>query len=297
MLTTLGSTESKILGLDSGADDYIEKPKTPHDIKEIFARIRAQLRIADLRGELAERNRQLESAQAKFELELRLARKVQMGLMPSPPPPRGGMRMAVRYQPANQLGGDIYDFAQIDGNKLGILVADVSGHGVNSALLSGIVKALAFPLMSMGLPPHRVLSGLDEGIGAYFPEGFFCTAFYLILDETTGTFDYAGVGHPPALVATADGIRALESDPGLLGVGMVDQLGMKSDRIASGDALLVYTDGLPDAMDPASVLFGEKRIAEVLRTHRDADPAAILDAMEAAVSATSPRATRTTIST
>ncbi len=85
MLTTLGATESKIVGLDAGADDYIEKPKTPQEIQEIFARIRAQLRIADLRKELAERNRELEIAQAKLNHELELARKVQQGLMPQAP--------------------------------------------------------------------------------------------------------------------------------------------------------------------------------------------------------------------
>src|SRR5436190_1705873 len=83
----------------------------------------------------AERNRQLEVAQAKLDLELDLARKVQAALMPRPPRPRGAVRLAVRYQPANRLGGDVYDFAPLDDGRLGVLVADISGHGVNSALL------------------------------------------------------------------------------------------------------------------------------------------------------------------
>ena len=285
MLTTLGATASKVIGLDAGADDYIEKPKAPPDIQEVFARIRAQLRIADLRRELAERNRQLEIAQAKLDLELKLARTVQLGLMPKPPKTRGAVRLAVRYQPANQLGGDVYDFARLDGGRLGVLVADVSGHGVNAALLSGMVKTLAAPLTAAGLAPGAVLEGLDAAIGQYFPEGYFCTGFYVLLDEATGAFDYAGVGHPPALIVGPGGTHPLDSDAGLLGVGMVESLAGGSGRLEPGESLLVYTDGLPDAMDPSDAPFGAARIQGILEAHRAAAPAEVLDRMEQAVAA------------
>ena len=109
MLTTLGEAQNKIAGLTAGADDYIEKPKGQDDFRVLCARIHAHLRIADLRGELAERNRLLEAAHKKLTFELELARKVQLALMPRPPKPRGVLRLAVRYSPANQLGGDVYD--------------------------------------------------------------------------------------------------------------------------------------------------------------------------------------------
>ena len=83
-LTARDAVEDRVRGLEAGADDYIQKPQSPQDIQEVFARIRAQLRIADLRRELAERNRQLEAMQAKLDLDLKLARKVQFGLMPKP---------------------------------------------------------------------------------------------------------------------------------------------------------------------------------------------------------------------
>ncbi len=283
MLTTLGATESKVIGLDAGADDYMEKPKTPQEVKEVFARIRAQLRIADLRRELAERNRQLEVAQEKLELELRLARKVQMGLMPKPPQPRGAIRLAVRYNPANQLGGDVYDFAPLDDGRLGILVVDISGHGVNSALLSGMVKTLATPLTSTGMAPGGVLAGLDVAAEQYFPEGFFCTGFYLRIDEQTGAYDYGGVGHPPAYVVGPNGTRALDSDPGLLGVGMVEGLIGGTGTLAPGESMMIYTDGLPDAMDPKDEQFGPDRIQAILSKDPSADPSSILDRIEEAV--------------
>jgi sigma-B regulation protein RsbU (phosphoserine phosphatase) len=289
LLTTLSETHNKIQGLDSGADDYIQKPKSPDEIKELFARIRAHLRIADLRAELAERNRLLEAAHRKLNFELDLARKVQFALMPRPPKPRGVLRAAVRYTPANQLGGDVYDFYRLDNNRLGILVADVSGHGVNSAMLSGMVKALAAPLSIAVMEPGELLAGLDVAGEQYFPEGYFCTGFFLIADEETGLVRYAGVGHPPAIVVGPNGARTLQSNPGMLGIGMVDGTAGSSDRLTPGESLVIYTDGLTDAMDPSDVLFGEERLKTLLQAHHGADPLEILNEVEKAVSShTSP---------
>lgn len=283
LLTTLGGADSKVEGLDAGADDYIEKPKSKEEIQVLFARIRSQLRIADLRAELTERNRLLEAAHKKLNFELDLARKVQFAMMPRPPKPRGVLRVAVRYTPANQLGGDVYDFYRFDNNRLGILVADVSGHGVNSAMLSGMVKALAAPLSIAVLEPGELLAGLDVAGEQFFPEGYFCTGFYLIADEDTGLLRYAGVGHPPAIVVGPNGPRLLQSNPGMLGIGMVDGTAGETDRLAPGESLIIYTDGLPDAMDPSDVLFGEDRLTTVLQSHYGADPAEILNQVDLAV--------------
>src|SRR6516162_596693 len=250
----------------------------------MFARIRAHLRIADLRLELAERNRLLESAHKRLTFELELARKVQFALMPRPPQPRGVLKAAVRYTPANQLGGDVYDFYRLENNRLGILVADVSGHGVNSAMLSGMVKALAAPLSIAVLEPGELLAGLDVATEQYFPEGYFCTGFYLIADEETGLLRYAGVGHPPGIIVGPNGPRTLQSNPGMLGIGMVDGTAGEADRIEPGESLVIYTDGLTDAMDPCDVLFGEDRLKTLLQGHHGADPTEILNQVESALS-------------
>jgi sigma-B regulation protein RsbU (phosphoserine phosphatase) len=290
MLTTLGETRNKIDGLEAGADDYIQKPKGPEEVQEMFARIRAHLRIGDLRAELArtnaelaERNRLLEAAHKKLTFELDLARKVQFALMPHPPKPRGVLQVAVRYKPANQLGGDVYDFYRLENDRLGILVADVSGHGVNAAMLSGMVKALAAALSIAVLEPGELLAGLDVATEQFFPEGYFCTGFYLIADEETGLVRYAGVGHPPAIVVGPSGPRTLPSNPGMLGIGMVDGTAGDSDRLQPGESLIIYTDGLTDAMDPSDVLFGEDRLRTVLQGHHGADPTEILNQVESAL--------------
>ncbi len=284
MLTTLAEIDAKVAGLEAGADDYILKPKSPDDFREMFKRIEAHLRIRDLNATLAERNRMLEAAHKKLTFELELARKVQLALMPRPPKPRGVLRLAVRYTPANQLGGDVYDIYRLDNNRLGILVADVSGHGVNSAMLSGMVKALAAPLTIAVLEPGELLAGLDVATEQYFPEGYFCTGFYLIADEETGLVRYAGVGHPPAIIVGPNGPRTLQSNPGMLGIGMVDGTAGGSDRLQPGESLVIYTDGLTDAMDPADVLFGEERLKTLLQTHHGADPTEILNQVDEALS-------------
>ena len=283
LLTTLAESKNKIEGLNAGADDYIQKPKSPEDIQELFARIRAHLRIADLHADLAEETRLLKQAQKKINFELELARKVQLALMPRPPKPRGVLRVAVRYTPANQLGGDVYDFYRLDNNRLGVLVADVSGHGVNSAMLSGMIKALATPLSLAVLEPGELLAGLDVAGEQLFPEGYFCTGFYLIADEETGLVRYAGVGHPPAIVIGPKGPRLLKSNPGMLGIGMVDGTAGGSDRLAPGESLVIYTDGLPDAMDAADVLFGEDRLKTLLQSHHGSKADDILNIVDSAM--------------
>jgi phosphoserine phosphatase RsbU/P len=283
MLTTLSETHNKIAGLTAGADDYIEKPHGQDEFLVLCARIRAHLRIADLNIEVAKQNRLLEAAHKKLTFELDLARKVQFALMPRPPKPRGMLRLAVRYTPANQLGGDVYDFYRLDNNRLGILVADVSGHGVNSAMLSGMVKALAASLSIAVLEPGELLAGLDVSAEQYFPEGYFCTGFYLIADEETGLVRYAGVGHPPAIVVGPNGPRNLPSNPGMLGIGMVDGTAGAVDRIEPGESLVIYTDGLTDATDPADAVFGEARLTTLLQSHYGADPAEILNQVAAAL--------------
>jgi sigma-B regulation protein RsbU (phosphoserine phosphatase) len=276
ILTTLSEARDKISGLQAGADDYIEKPKNPDDFRVLCARIEAHLREADLRAEVVEQNRLLRAAMKKMNFEMELARKVQLGLMPHPPKPRGVLRVAVRYTPANQLGGDVYDFYRLENNRLGILVADVSGHGVNSAMLSGMVKALAAPLSIAVLEPGELLAGLDVATEQYFPEGYFCTGFYLIADEETGLVRFAGVGHPPAIVVGPNGSRTLQSNPGMLGIGMVDGTAGDADRIAEGESLILYTDGLTEALVPSDALFGEDRLRTLLQSHHGADPTEIL---------------------
>ena len=92
-----------------------------------------------------------------------------------------------------------------------------------------------------------------------------------------GLVRYAGVGHPPAIIVGPNGPRTLPSNPGMLGIGMVDGTAGATDRIEPGESLVIYTDGLTDAMDPSDALFGEERLRTLLQSHHGADPAEILE--------------------
>jgi sigma-B regulation protein RsbU (phosphoserine phosphatase) len=140
-----------------------------------------------------------------------------------------------------------------------------------------MVKTLAAPLAGSDARPGAVLAGLDTAAEQYFPEGFFCTAFYLRIDENSGVFDYAGVGHPAAIVVGPEGTRRLESEPGLLGIGMATDTETRTDTLKPGESLLIYTDGLPDAMDPAGKSLGEDRVQALLEEHREGEPSAVLE--------------------
>jgi serine phosphatase RsbU (regulator of sigma subunit) len=291
MLTTLGALESKLTGLDAGADDYFEKSHLGDSAEEFYARIRAQLRIGDLQRELAERNRQLEDAQAKMVFELELARKVQFALMPAAPRPAGLVKYGVKYRPVNRLGGDVYDFVRRPDGRLSIMVADVSGHGVNSAMLSGMVKTLATPLAMASETPAALLAELDQALGRSFPEEYFCTSAVVFLDEATGEFSMAGVGHPPVLKFGPNGVEQLTSDAGLLAIGFLEEalLTTRQGKLATGESLILYTDGLPDAMNEKDEMFGEGRIEGLVAENHGREPQDVIDTMETTVLAhTSP---------
>ena len=270
MLTTLGATESKVLGLDAGADDYIEKPKSPEDVQELFARIRAQLRIADLRRELAERNRQLEVGAGEAQPGIEAGTHGPVGPDAQGAAPRGALRVAVRYHPANQLGGDVYDFARLEDGRLGVLVADISGHGVNSAMLSGMVKTLAVAATS---PPGAACPSprrARRGDRAVLPRGLLLHRLLPARRRDDRRLRLRG-RRPPARPGrrprTARGTST--PTPACSASAWPATSTTRSDRLLPGESLLIHTDGLTDAMDPADVLFGARPARGVLETHRD----------------------------
>ena len=283
MLTTLGEAQSKIAGLEAGADDYIEKPKGQEEFRVLCARINAHLRIADLNAELIERNRLLEAAHKKLTFELDLARKVQFALMPRPPS-RGGCfdwRSDIRRR---------INWAAISTIFTGWRTIVWESWWRTSPATASTRRCSRE--WSRRWPPRcrspcwsreSCWPGWTWRTEQYFPEGYFCTGFYLIADEETGLVRYAGVGHPPAIVVGPNGPRTLPSNPGMLGIGMVDGTAGSTDRLDLGESLVIYTDGLTDAMDASDALFGEDRLKTLLQSHYGADPAEILNQVDDAL--------------
>jgi serine phosphatase RsbU (regulator of sigma subunit) len=162
------------------------------------------------------------------------------------------------------VAGDFFDFATIDNNRVGILVADVSGHGVPAALVAAMVK-VAFQAQAGHCDgPARVLSGMNEMLGHRLEEQF-VTAGYACVDTLAGSIDYAGAGHPPLLIKFGSGeIEDLPASGLMLGPFPDAQYESTGRRLAPGDRIMMYTDGVVEAFNTKDEEFGERRLRDLL---------------------------------
>ena len=200
--------------------------------------------------------------------ELDIARQIQASTLPREVPRISGLDIAARYAPMSAVAGDFYDFLVLDKQRIGLLVADVTGHGVPAALIASMLKVAFAGQLENAEEPARVLAGLNRALCGKFEEHF-VTAVYVFLDLATGVMRYAGAGHPPLLVSSANGgVRPVQEN-GLM-LGLFPEAAYVSAEIAllPGDRCLLYTDGLFEATSPAREEFGRARVGEFLETHR-----------------------------
>ena len=207
-------------------------------------------------GVLAAR-RVIEGAQRLFALdkELSIARQIQSSILPLATPSVRGLTVAARYQPMTAVAGDFYEFLEIGPRRLGILVADVSGHGVPAALIASMVKVAVAAQRPQADRPAAVLTGMNETLMGQLG-GQYVTAAYLFLDREAGVMRYSAAGHPPLLRHRGGEWHELEENGlplGLLGIVQYRQL---EHPLQAGDRFLLYTDGLVDAANPAGDFFG-----------------------------------------
>jgi serine phosphatase RsbU (regulator of sigma subunit)/CheY-like chemotaxis protein len=245
MLTAKSQEDDLLLGLDVGADDYITKP---FSIKELLARARAFLRrteSAEMR--IAEYRRRLDEFRAETEgqeRDIRKAREFQESLM-GRPTVRRGLAVAAAHRFCTAMGGDFYDVFDPGEGRTGVLLADVSGHGMNAALVTGMLKVQASASPHAG-DPVSLLDGLNESLFHILADtGQFLTIAYAVLDEATGEARYANAGHNPLIVVRADG--AVDEFPSTgPPVGMLEDLALEAGSfgVGPGDSVWLYSDGL-----------------------------------------------------
>jgi len=163
--------------------------------------------------------------------------------------------------PAKEVGGDFYDFFLIDAERLGFVIGDVSGKGVPAALFMAVSRTLLKATALQGLPPERCLEQVNRILAAESVNCMFVTVFYGILNTRTGEVVYCNAGHNPPFILRHDGrVEAMEMTGGLvLGVFAKATHQAKQIMLQSGDGLLLYTDGITEAMDPDSNEFTESR--------------------------------------
>src|SRR5208337_581931 len=160
-------TDDETKGFEVGAVDYIHKPFSPAVVK---ARVHTHLVLRGIREQLA-------SQLLTIKHEMETARQIQLSILPREIPSLPGLDMAARYIPMTSVAGDFYDFIQIDEKRIGVLVADVSGHGMPAALISSMLKIALASQTAFASDPARVLTGLNQALCGKF-KGHFVTAAY-----------------------------------------------------------------------------------------------------------------------
>ncbi len=245
-LTGQTEVEDETKGFDVGAVDYIHKPFSPAVVK---ARVQTHLVLRGIREQLA---KQLLTIQK----ELETARQIQLSILPTVIPRIEGLDIAARYIPMTSVAGDFFDFIVVDERRIGILVADVSGHGMPAALIASMLKIALSSQVGHADDPAEVLLGLNQALCGKF-EHHFVTAAYVFVDMQKLTLSYAGAGHPPLLLwGGSQGLRSVEENGLFLGKFSFATYTSVDLPLKAGDRILLYTDGIPETTNPAGVEFG-----------------------------------------
>jgi phosphoserine phosphatase RsbU/P len=214
--------------------------------------------------------------------ELRIAREIQKSLLPVQTPQLEGLAVADLCEPAREVGGDYYDFFEIGPRQLGVLIADVSGKGTSAALYMAELKGLMLALSHNELSPRRLLVDLNRRLAGHLDNRSFITMTYLVLDLEAGTLTFARAGHTPLIVVQNGRSEVLVPDGMVLGLRLPgagerfeQMLCEYTQRIGPGDVVVLYTDGITEAMDRDGELFGDAALARVLAGNHLMDAAGI----------------------
>ncbi|HJW09658.1 MAG TPA: SpoIIE family protein phosphatase [Holophagaceae bacterium] len=250
---------------------------------DFSARIRPRSRdqIGVLARSFNEMARQLEAslheheAKLALEEELKIAREVQMRLLPDLANLRLPAAVTATLLPAKEVAGDYYDLFRLADGRVAFLVADVSGKGTSAAFYAAETKGVLAALDKAALGPREIAARINEIWCSNHGRRIFLTLAYGTFDPRSGAFAFVRCGHPPAILRRADG-RVERLAPAGLGIGMTDHGFMErvelcEGTLAPGDALVIFTDGLTEAMDVQDQLYGQDRLEALLKLPVD-DP-------------------------
>ena len=251
---------------------------------------RVAIHSRDQLGELAESFNSMTSSiedllvqkaeKERMEQELRIARSIQMSLLPQGPMTMPGLSVTAHCEPAREVGGDYYDFLPIDDHTVGILVADVSGKGTSAALYMAELKGIALSLSQRHTSPRELLIEADRIISRHLDSRSFITVTYLLVDLQARLVRYARAGHcpliympgsysperTPQLIAPDGLVLGLQLDGGQTFTRLLEEVTLP---LGPGDLFVLYTDGMSEAMNPEGDCFGDARLAALVGAHPD----------------------------
>ena len=227
-------------------------------LKAIAAQAAAAIESARLTEEALEAER--------LERQVRMAAEVQQRMLPQRAPSFPGIELASAYVPTHELGGDFYDFITLPDDNLGLVIADVSGKGVPASLIMASVRAALRAQVDNLYYLYEVMHRLNLMLHRDTRSAEFVTLFYGVIDASNGRLTYCNAGHPPPLLLRDGQVTELETDNMVLGINPEEQYEQSILDLRVGDVLLLYTDGLPDAMNFEGETFGKERVKQALQS-------------------------------
>jgi sigma-B regulation protein RsbU (phosphoserine phosphatase) len=279
-ISALTEPLDKVKAFAMGGVDYLIKP---FQMEELQARVETHLKLRRLQIELEETNARLAKVNGRMSRDLKAAAKIQEAFLPREVPRISGADFAWIYRPCDELAGDGLNVIPLGDGKVGLYVLDVSGHGVASALLSVTMSRLLAPPseassillrgeagrdLSAITPPAEVAARLNRLFPFDAATEQLTTMIYGIVDTATGEFRYVSAGHP-APVHMPNGIDPVFLESQGFPIGLADDAyEERSVRLRAGDRLYLYSDGVPEAMNPAGEQFGNARLLKAIGHER-----------------------------
>ncbi len=210
----------------------------------------------------------------RLESDLAIARDIQNNLLPPQTPRVRGLDIFSSYRPAKEIGGDYFDFLPVDESHMGLVVADASGKSIPAALVMSTTRAILRFVAPGGESAAETLTRVNAILSVDIPKGLFVTAYYVILDPLGKSMLCASAGHNPLLLARADGSVEMLNPGGIaLGFdsGPIFQRSIREQRVklATGDRVLLYTDGVVECVNAANEEYSDRRLREFLRRNSE----------------------------
>jgi sigma-B regulation protein RsbU (phosphoserine phosphatase) len=211
-----------------------------------------------------------------IENELEVARQLQLSILPTSIPEIQDVRIAVAYRPMTAVAGDFYEFITADRKRVGLLVADVTGHGVPAALIASMIKVATQSVVACAHDPREVLRGLNRILFRQIRDQLISAAYFWVDTENRKAL-YSAAGHPPLLRWREGKLERIESNGLLFGVIPDPDYPVCDLQIRSGDRFLLYTDGLIEPENSRGDSFGDRKLEDVIRNTQSRPPSELAD--------------------